>query len=600
MSSSIVGDSFLGVDFGTITTRVALFDVVDGQYRFIGAGSAPTTLAPPYLDVGEGMRNALDQLAQATGRVFLDRDENLVVPGRADGAGVDAVVATASAGPEIRAVIAGLMPDISGESVRNLASSTYIKIVDELGLHDHRREEQQIDAILAAQPDLILIAGGTEGGACQAVLRQVEIVEMGCRLMPEERKPHVLYAGNSQIARTVQEKLIGHAKVHTVPNLRPSLEFEDLAPARAELASIFEDLRSSQLPGFAEMAQWSGQMLTPTARAFGQIVRFFSRVYEPGKGVLGADVGASTTTIAAAFEGRLHLTVRPGLGLSGEAEHAPSLLARWLPNDVPDDQILEYLYDKSLNPGTIPAEIEELYLEHAIAREVLREALLQAESSWRPYPGHRLQALRKHQQGRTSDGPGGELLPWFEPVLASGALFARAPRMGMTALTLLDGLQPTGVTTLVLDKYSLAPMLGAAANLNPVAVVQVLDSGVFINLGTVVAPVGRARPGSPILRVQMQPDSGSEVNVEVRAGTLKVLPLAPGQTARLSLRPVGGIDVGLGPGRPANLRRVLGGAVGLIVDARGRPLALSNDPARRRENQQKWLTELNGPTLATK
>jgi len=131
-------------------------------------------------------------------------------------------------------------------------------------------------------------------------------------------------------------------------------------------------------------------------------------------------------------------------------------------------------------------------------------------------------------------------------------------------------------------------------------VVQVLDSGVFINLGTVVAPVGRARPGSPILRVQMEPDSGSEVNVEVRAGTLKVLPLAPGQTARLSLRPIGSIDVGLGPGRPANLRRVLGGAVGLIVDARGRPLALSNDPARRRENQQKWLTELNGPTLATR
>ncbi|MBI4768876.1 MAG: glutamate mutase L [Chloroflexi bacterium] len=592
MSNAIDSDSLLGVDFGACTTRAALFDVVDGQYRFVGVGNAPTTAAPPYLDVGEGLRHALNQLGEITGRTFLDSDERLIMPGRDDGAGVDALVACASAGPTIRAVLVGLMPGVSLESARRLASSTYISVVEQLGLHDRRPEDKQLDAIIAARPDLIVIAGGTEGGANQAVLKLVETVGLACHLLPENARPQVLYAGNSQIATAVVEKLGGHVKkIAVAPNLRPSLPTENLAPARAELARIFDELRAGQIYGFSALAEWTREPLMPTARAFGQITSFFSRVYDPGKGVLGVDVGASAVTLAAAFEGQLFLSVRPDLGLGENLtgllqRNAAASIARWLPSSLPEEQVLEYIYNKSLNPTSIPSQADELSIEHALTRELLREALAQARAHW---PDR----ARRGRRRRSGD-PGGELLPWFEPILASGAVFAEAPRPGHTALMLLDALQPTGITTLVLDRHGLAPILGAATALNPTATVQVLDSGVFNNLGTVITPVGRARPGSAVLRVAMQYDNGNEVNVEVRAGTLEVLPLPAGQTARLTLQPLSRFDVGLGPGRPATLRRVLGGTVGLIIDARGRPLALPRDPGKRREANQKWLWDVGG------
>ncbi len=574
--------SLLGADFGAAHTRVSLLDVVDGQYRVIGVGSAPTTSGAPYRDVTEGMRHALDQLSLTTGRVLLDSEEKLILPGRRDGAGVDAFVATASAGINVRAVIVGLMPDISVESLRHLAASTYISVVDEWGLHDRRTEGQLLDALIGAQPDLVLVAGGTEAGASEALLRILDTLHMALRLIPEAERPKVLYAGNSQMSEAVLEKLDGLTRVHLVPNLRPALDLEDLGPAQAELARIFDEVRAKQLTGFEEPSQWAGGRLAPTARAFGQVIRFLSRVYEPRKGVLGVDVGASSASVAAAFEGRLHLSVQPALGLGHSLMNLleytnPSEITRWLPTNVPEDRVLEFMIHKSTYPETLPGDLEELYLEHALAREIVRAGLQRAARGW-----------------PSASGPGGGLLPWFEPVVASGAVFAEAPRPGQAALMLLDALQPTGVTTLVLDRYGLAPILGATAGVHPTAVVQILDSGVFANLGTVVSPVGSARAGSLVLEVSMELDSGQVRSVEVPAGRLEVLPLPPGQTARLTLRPLGKFDVGLGPGRAARVRRVQGSALGVVIDARGRPLKLAGDPERRIAQNLEWLQIVDG------
>jgi hypothetical protein len=123
--------------------------------------------------------------------------------------------------------------------------------------------------------------------------------------------------------------------------------------------------------------------------------------------------------------------------------------------------------------------------------------------------------------------------------------------------------------------------------------VQVLESGSFVSLGTVITPVGQTRIGRPVLRVQVEPEGGGDrMEGQIRHGQLAVLPLRQGEHARLTLRPERGVDVGFGgPGKAGTLR-VAGGAVGLIIDARGRPLELPNDPARRRELNQKWLWDI--------
>jgi hypothetical protein len=160
---------------------------------------------------------------------------------------------------------------------------------------------------------------------------------------------------------------------------------------------------------------------------------------------------------------------------------------------------------------------------------------------------------------------------------------------------LLDGLQPTGVTTLVLDQHHLSPALGAAAALNPVLAVQVLESSTFLNLGTVISPISNVRPGTPVLRLKMSDETGKETQVvEVKQGSLEKLPLAQGQAASLHLQPLHRSDVGMGgAGRGGGLR-IVGGALGVIVDARGRPLRLPADTSRRHDQLKEWLWSLGG------
>jgi hypothetical protein len=158
-------------------------------------------------------------------------------------------------------------------------------------------------------------------------------------------------------------------------------------------------------------------------------------------------------------------------------------------------------------------------------------------------------------------------------------------------LMLLDGLQPAGVTTVLLDQNNLVSALGAAADVNPLLSVQVLGSNTMVNLGAVIAPLGTARVGTPILRVKITYEGGREVNLDVKYGSLEVLSLPMGAVATLRLQPLHRFDVGMGPGRGGRLQ-VVGGALGVVIDARGRPLVLNSDPIRRREKMQKWLWTL--------
>src|SRR5512139_2591952 len=108
MTSSLLdADSLLAIDVGQINTRAMLFDVVDGRYRFLAVGTAPTTLGAPFKDIGEGVRLALDNLRKVTGRTLIGADERLIMPGKADGSGVDTCVATISAGPPVSVVAIG-------------------------------------------------------------------------------------------------------------------------------------------------------------------------------------------------------------------------------------------------------------------------------------------------------------------------------------------------------------------------------------------------------------------------------------------------------------------------------------------------------------
>jgi hypothetical protein len=582
--SLVQGDSLLAVDIGGVTTRAVIFDVVEGEYRFLASGTAPSTAEAPFKDVSEGVRNAIGNLQSVTGRTLLDGERRLITPSQPDGSGVDAFVSTLSAGPAFKAVIVGLLSDVSLESARRLAETTYARILDSIGLSDRRKPDQQIDALLRLRPDVVIITGGVDGGASRSIHKMLEPVGLSGYLLAPEKRPAVLFAGNQKLDGEVKELLGGvTSALHFSPNVRPSLETEDLEPAARELAALYLGARKRQLKGLEALETWSGGHILPTAYAEGRMMRFLGQVYGGKRGgILSVDIGASAAVVAAGFRERNTLGVYPQFGLG---ENLPALLQytsledilRWSLLDVSTGVLRDYLYQKSLYPSAIPATKEDAMIAQAVTRQAL---YLAVQTAKRDFP-------------RSARPPKAGLLPRFEPILAGGGALGDAPTPGQSLLMLLDAIQPVGATTIILDRNNLLPLLGAAAARNSILPVQVIESGAFQSLGTVISVIASASYGSPIVRARLIYDNGTEARADVKYGNLELLPLPTGQSARLSLQPQHGADVGFGPGRGGAVP-VSGGALGVVIDARGRPLVLPDDAGSRRELLKKWTWTVGG------
>jgi len=577
--------SILVADCGTHMTKAVLLDRVDGQYRFVARGESPTTLEAPWHDLTAGIRHAVEQISDVTGRRFFDEDGELISPEQAGHQGVDAFAGTVSAGPPLKIVLGGLVRDLSVMSGLRAAAGTYSQVGAVLAADGKGSlsDQERVTRIRRADPDVICIVGGTDGGAKAPVLELVEVATWAAALQRSGQSPHILYMGNSKLREPVANIVDGKAELHVADNVRPSVEREDLSSAQAELDKIYVREKLGSLPGVDTVEEWSTVPLVPTARALGRVVEYLWHLGDPDRGVIGLDLGAANLTLAAVFDGQLSLSVRSDLGMAYCGEYVMKkrgveAITRWLPEAVTEDEALGYFVNKQVHPLTIPQEVREQWLDYAVAREAIGMALEAAQPGWRP---------------TAVSASKGKAMPLCDTILVSGSLMAHAPRPGQAALTVLDALQPVGVSTLVLDAHSLAPALGNVALIEPLASVEVLDNGAFVNLATVVTPVGGARTGDTVLRVRVTYQGGSSFGVDVRYGALEVLPLLPGQQADLELKPLHRFDVGFGPGRSGK-RRVNGGLVGLIIDARGRPLRLPRDNRKRREQIKRWLWDVGG------
>jgi hypothetical protein len=575
-------ESLLAIDIGSVNTHVVLMARVDGSYRFIARAQSPTTQEAPWSDVAIGARHAIEQLQQVVGRPLLSDDGNVISPEQDNGSGVDICVVTSSAAQPLRLVLAGLVGELSLDSLRRAAAGTYTTVEDILALlgAGRKTDEMRAKSILAVQPDAVCIAGGTDGGATTPVLNLVESVALGASLIEPLARPTLVYAGNTALRARVKEIVGNDVPLISVEgNVRPALGTEDLGPLQAELEALHSSTKLAAVHGLSTCAGWSHMPVLPTARSFGNLVRYLSMIGDPRAGALGVDVGASNTTLGAAFNGKLQLTVRSDMGSAfGGArvlsEAGVANVARWLPFPIQASDLHAFVVDKELRPLTIPPDGRELLIEQALAREAIRAIVKLARPSW--------SRLMPHSRGRSP--------LWFERIVGAGAVLAKATRLGQAALMLLDALEPTGVLELLLDVYGLMPALGAAAMAYPLSAVQVIENKGLLSLGTVVVPTGPARPGEVVLGLKMSYENGGDLDVEVAAGTLEVLPLPPGQKATLRLQPRRGIDIG----RVRKSIPVEGGALGLIVDARGRPLTrhLSRDAEMRRDQIQQWLWDM--------
>ncbi len=586
--------TILATDCGSTTTKAILIERTGEGWRLMARGEAPTTVEAPFDDVTVGVLNAISELEELTGRRFLE-DGHIIIPAAGD-VGADLYLSTSSAGGGLQMLVTGVVKTMTAESAQRAALGAGAIVIDVLSVDDGRALHERIERIRSLRPDMVLMSGGTEGGTVSHLLDMAETLRAAAprpRLGRDFRLP-VIYAGNSSAREGVGQVLDEKVALNFVDNIRPVLEQENLIPAREEIHRLFLEHVMAQAPGYDKLLRWTSAPVMPTPMAVGEMVQAAARAHKAS--VVAVDIGGATTDVFSVFNGSFNRTVSANLGLSYSvsnvlAEAGAANILRWIPFDLEETQLRDRLRNKMVRPTTIPQTLEDLYLEQAVAREALRLA----------FAHHSLLAagLKGVQQIRTiadifSQGGAGESIIdmlALDLIIGSGGVLSHAPLREQAALMMIDAFQPQGITRLAVDSIFMMPQLGVLASVLPEAAQEVFERDCLIWLGTVAAAVGTGRPGEPVMSYAMQPEGAAVVTGQLSFGELRRLPLGAGEKARLSINPARRFNVGAGPGRALETT-VNGGVVGVILDARGRPLSLPADSTERKTALSRWMAEM--------
>ena len=196
----------LATDCGSTTSKARLFKKMGDGYRFVASGEAPTTVEAPFEDVTMGVRNAIREIEEMLHCELLD-DNGIITPRRGN-KGVDLYVTTSSAGGGLQMLVCGLIKTMTTESAERAALGAGAVVCGCQSVDDQVQIYDKIKTLRYLRPDMILIAGGTDGGSISQVVEIAETVRAAdpTPRLGESFKLPLVYAGNKDARKKVEER----------------------------------------------------------------------------------------------------------------------------------------------------------------------------------------------------------------------------------------------------------------------------------------------------------------------------------------------------------------------------------------------------------
>ena len=585
----------VATDCGSTTTKAILIEKVGEEYRQTYRGEAPTTVEAPFEDVTRGVLNAIAEIEELSGRTILDGDRIITPNQAAQGdpkRGVDIYMSTSSAGGGLQMMVTGVVQNMTGESAQRAALGAGAIVIDVLASNDGRLPYEKIERIRTMRPDMILMSGGTDGGAVTHVVEMAEYIAAADprpRFGSTYRLP-LVYAGNTDARPQIKAILGEKTALDFADNIRPVLERENLAPARNKIHDLFLEHVMQQAPGYKKLIEMAGAPIMPTPAAVGVIMETIAK--REGINLIGVDIGGATTDVFSVFNGLFNRTVSANLGMSYSisnvlAEAGLDNIMRWVPFTIDEQTLRNRIKNKMVRPTTIPQSLDELQIEHAIAREALRLALIHHKSLATGLKGiQQERTISDVFEQRTSGKTLIDLLK-LDLIVGSGGILSHAPRRIQSMLMMVDAYEPLGVTTLSVDSIFMMPHLGVLSTVNEQAATDVFVRDCMVYLGTCIAPIGQGKDGERCADYEIALPDGRIEKGQLAFGDLKLFALAREQQATVTMQPAKQIDLGNGPGQSFT-KTVNGGVVGLMLDGRGRPLQLPGEQAARVAMLTRW------------
>jgi uncharacterized protein (TIGR01319 family) len=200
-------------------------------------------------------------------------------------------LASSSAAGGLRMVTIGLVKELTAEAARQAALGAGAKLV---GTYAYRLTVTDLHAIETLEPDIVLLAGGTDGGNSEVVLHNSE------RLAASSLTCPFVVACNRDIAEEVAGALqaAGKSAIRT-ENVMPSFGVLNIDPARAAIRNVFI-ARIVHAKGIDKAAERFDAVLMPTPAAVMEGAHLLSQGTANRKGLgdlLVVDIGGATTDV---------------------------------------------------------------------------------------------------------------------------------------------------------------------------------------------------------------------------------------------------------------------------------------------------------------
>jgi MutL protein len=563
----------LSININPVIIQVCLIDQQESIYRIAGVGRGPISYGLNGSIDRRCLVKVLHELAVSTGHELLGENNDVLTPSENPRRGVDRISLTWSLPAPIKVILIGLMPALSMKAGIRLIEELPLEIVDQIYTTDGRTEEEKMDSILSLRPDLIVLTGGVEDGAVDVVKSSADLLARSFSALPPELRPEVVYAGNSRAAEYVKNKIEPVTLIFTAANIQPTLSELDIQPAREVLSSVCNRMwvkRFGLQPGIRPL---TFDLTRLSIRAIEDFISILGISEKKRHGALAIQLNGLGTGVSVSLDGRSTSyqqlkgcrAADPGRMIK---EYKPEDVSAWSQEPVEPAGLADYLAAELLYPGRLPVTAVDAALGGSITRLAGMRAW-QALSEKQDFP----RQLKYKKIGAEVD-----------LILITGNRLQNQQNQGPALLEMLDIIQPIGISEVFIDLDGVAAALGAAAQLNPRIPLHCILGEAVPRLATVIAPMFQGRDGVKLLTVSLTFDDGREFSQEIRSGSLTFLRLEPQEKARLKIIPRSGLKMGARFGQKNNIP-VKGSLLGIVVDARGRPLTPRKNP----REQQDWM-----------
>ncbi len=261
---------YLMIDFGSTFTKLTAVDTL--KEDIISTSKHFTTVSS---DITIGYHNALEELYEKIGeRIQFDK-----------------IIACSSAAGGLKMCAIGLVEELTVEAAKRVCLGAGAKVDLVFSHHINRKEVQ---SIIDNKIDIILLAGGTDGGNSECAIFNLRMLGEAHINIP------IIYAGNKSSIDDIEDLFKEYnLNGFICDNVMPKINELNIDSARDKIREIF--LKNIIVAkGISKIEKEIDKVVLPTPEAVLKALDLLSKGYlrEGGLGELvGVDIGGATTDI---------------------------------------------------------------------------------------------------------------------------------------------------------------------------------------------------------------------------------------------------------------------------------------------------------------